>query len=73
MANRTLQIRVLNKAGQNLDFVACELTVDGRSCRFAISKRDYSALVLDGFFTRTGEIPDSDGYWNVTRVYKEEA
>ena len=71
MQGKTLQIDVLGEVGQNKNLVMCRLTVDGRDCRFIISKHDYEALINDNVFVRDGKTQDSADVWNTTNVFVE--
>lgn len=71
MPKRNLQIDVKGPHELDSDVIDCNLIIDGRTCRFYMSKSNYEALMYDGVFIRDGKIRDSANILNTTNVFEE--
>ena len=69
---RKLQIDVKGPMVDDANIIECVLSVDGRDCRFYMSKANYEALIYDGVFVRDGKEKDSSNCVNTTSVYVEQ-
>lgn len=69
---RRLQIDAKGPVPGAENTMECLLSVDGRDCRFYMSKTDYEALIYDGVFVRAGKEKDSANCLNTTNVYVEQ-
>ncbi len=72
MGNRKLQIDVKGPSESNNNIMVCNLYIDGRCCRFYMSRVDYEALMYDGVFLRDGKTADSADVINTTNLYEEQ-
>jgi len=70
--NRRLQIDVKGPLQRDKSIIECILSVDGRDCRFYISKSNYEALIYDKVFVRDGKEKDSANMINTTNIFIEQ-
>ena len=68
---KTLQIDVKGPSEFDDNIMQCLLYVDGRACKFFMSKANYKALIYDGIFVRDGNSTDSAGVINTTNLFEE--
>lgn len=69
---RTMQIDVKGPNEKVPGFMDYNLIVDGRTCRFYMSRSNYEAFIYDGVFIRDGKTKDSANILNTTKVFEEE-